>query len=152
MHGGALDPGAAARGLRLPAVALGTEAAAVGALTWAGLGAGTPMAWFDALDVTEFGFKPLKHRKFVERVAGAPDDFRDVLPFIHDARFATEGEPGPAFLAGLQAAREWVAAHAAAASQQAPTRAGDGSALALDLHGFHTAVVPPPAKKQPLQS
>ena len=92
----------------------------------------TPMAWFDALAVGDFGFHALKHRKFVERVGAPTPEVLDALPLVHDARFALGGAE-PAFAAGAAAAAAAWAAGAAARK--------DEDALALDLHFFSTRVV-----------
>jgi hypothetical protein len=117
---GAAGAGAGAAGAR-----------AAGALP--GLAPGeTPMAWFDALAVGDFGFHALKHRKFVERVGAPTPEVLDALPLVHDARFALGGAE-PAFAAGAAAAAAAWAAGAAARK--------DEDALALDLHFFSTRVV-----------
>ena len=82
--------------------------------TWRPLSAGeNPISWMEAQELARFGFKPVKHRKFVERVQPATAAER---------------------LALLVSTSDDDAAAAAAA----PHGAGE---LVFDAHLFHTTVL-----------
>ena len=80
--------------------------------TWRPLSAGeNPISWMEAQELARFGFKPVKHRKFIERVQPATAAER---------------------LALLSSTSDDDAAAAAA-----PQSAGE---LTFDAHLFHTTV------------
>ncbi len=97
----------------------------------------TPLLWLEGLGLAAHKFKPAKHRKFVERLAPASAAQAEAwLRLTHDARLPAEGS-SPA----LDAARKALAA------QPFGARDAAAPALALDLHAFHSSVVPTAAKK-----
>lgn len=92
-----------------------------------------PLAWVAGLKPVDFKFKPFKHRKFVDRLRAPVDQLLPALRLLSDARLPASG-PSPAYDAGV-----------AAALAHEDTKAGE-AALSMDLHAFHTSVVP--AKKK----
>lgn len=145
----------------------------------------TPMIWFDDLDITQYGLKPVKHRKFVEKLQGKliMDNLNIILYFarciytsvsmfiytyaviiplffvsitlffitvgtcatllpllrvMHDNRLPLQGNSDNYNRA--------VEALYKAAEIQA-TISSNTNSLSLDLHAFHTAVVPSSPKK-----
>lgn len=107
----------------------------------------TPMLWAEALNLPSFNFRPAKHRKFVDTMTPASaGQAADWLRLTHDARFPTSG-------AGTGAAgAAWAAAQAALSAAEAggafAPGAGRAGAIAFDLHGFHSSVVPTGDKKK----
>ena len=88
----------------------------------------TPIAWIEALGATDAGFRPLRHRKFVERVTAPVAALLPILRLTHDARFPPTGD-SPAFEA------------ACAAALASPDCAGGTPVtLVMDLHSFVTTV------------
>jgi len=110
----------------------------VGGATVRALGADeSPMTWVEQLGAAGVGFKPLKHRKFVDRLTDAPAALRAVLALTHDA--VRDGRT--------------VSEAAAAAFDHAAAGGGQGggspmATIALDYHAFHTSVVPEGAGKK----
>ena len=89
------------------------------------------IAWMQReLPTEEFKFKPLKHRKFVEKLKGTHSDLLRVLPYISDARIPL-GMPGAALSAG-----------SAAVLSLEEAKAGAEAGVSMDLHAFHTQVLP----------
>lgn len=107
----------------------------------------TPLLWVEALNLPSFQFKPAKHRKFVDSMTpSSAAQAADWLRLTHDARFPATG-------AGTGAAgAAWAAAQAALSAAEAggafAPGAGRAGAIAFDLHGFHSSVVPSGDKKK----
>jgi hypothetical protein len=93
------------------------------------------MTWVEHLGAPEAGFKPFKHRKFVDRLTGTPAAMRAVLALTHD------GLRGDASITP-----EAAAAFDSAVAKDAAAGGGDGASavatVTLDYHAFHTSVVP----------
>lgn len=91
----------------------------------------TPMTWVDA-NTGSAGFKPFKHRKFIEKLEGDSTAILPTLRLAHDARVPLSSP-----------CAEW---------DQAVAKATGSHTFTLDLHCFHTTVVPQkpkvPARKQ----
>lgn len=116
-----------------------------------------PMTWMEQLHAAASEFRPLKHRKFVDKLAGDASTLAALLPLTHDARVGADSDPA-AFAAFAAAASEIAAAAADAAAKAAAggggfDDAGRASAasspplLAFDHHAFHTSVVPRGSKR-----
>lgn len=96
--------------------------------------------WFDALNVGPFGFRPAKHRKFVDRLEDDKGPAPALLPFLRsvsDLRIAHRG---------VQA--QDAAARAGEEAVMSMPGAGAKARLSLDIDTFHTSVVgaPPQGK------
>ena len=85
-----------------------------------------PISWMEAQEIARFGFKPVKHRKFVER-----------------AQPATAAER-----AALLLATQDVETAAAAAAEAGGN--GGGGELRFDAHLFHTTMLARSAPAAPL--
>jgi len=94
-----------------------------------------PLAWVERLRADNYRFKPFRHRKFVERLTAPLAQLLPVARLTSDARMPMAGA-------------EDAMAAAAAAAEIAQAKAGITglASLTLDLHAFHTAVIPTPKK------
>lgn len=82
----------------------------------------TPMTWVDS-HITSTTFKPFKHRKFIERLEGTSTAVLPTLRIAHDVRVPLNGP--------------------CAVWEQAASHHSKGThSVMLDLHCFHTTVVP----------
>lgn len=107
----------------------------------------TPMLWVEALNLPSFNFRPAKHRKFVDSMTPASAaQAADWLRLTHDARFPLAGAGSGA------AGAAWAAAQQALSSAEASgvfgPSGGRAGAIAFDLHGWHSRVVPTGDKKK----
>lgn len=123
--------------LQGPAAAFGAAAAAASQPTLPGLhvplsDGQSPIQWIESLDIDaeEYKLKPLKHRKFIDRVdADDAAALAKYLPLTHDARVDVSNAAA-------------VDAAVAAAAAWKPSEEGEPTRLSFDLHAFHTAVIP----------
>jgi hypothetical protein len=90
----------------------------------------SPLTWIERLALPSHGFKPLKHRKFVESIrTSSPTEAAAWLRLTHDARIQDDDS--------AVAAGEKVI-------MSLPDFAAGTAAVNFDLHAFHTSLVPPP--------
>ena len=95
-----------------------------------------PLAWVERLGVGGYRFKPFRHRKFVDHLSAPLTELLPVARLTSDARLPPTGS-------------DMVFSAGAAAAEAAQARAGiTGDVdMVLDLHAFHTAVIPSKPKK-----
>jgi hypothetical protein len=90
----------------------------------------SPLTWIERLALPPHGFKPLKHRKFVESIrTSSPTEAAAWLRLTHDARIQDDDSA--------------VAAGEKAIMTLADFASGT-AAVNFDFHAFHSSVVPPP--------
>lgn len=96
-------------------------------------------------------FAPLKHRKYINKLEGNPSEMSEILPYICDSRVPFD-EKEESKSRRLSAIEDWLREHE---KQKESLRKENGTNadhleslfdqqknLNLDLHIFHTQVIP----------